>query len=209
MSTVLVITANPKASEQSYSLSAAHAFMEEYRISHPNDELVLLDLYQEDLPLLDETGLSAYSKYMATKSFDGMTIEERAHLERAFQFTEQFIQADKYVFVNPMWNFSIPPKLRAYIDLIVIAGKTFIYDREVGLKSLIPGKKALHIQASGSVFSEGPMQEMEFAARYIKSLFHLFGFEADYLNIEGTAMDKDGSLRRRSMERARQLAASF
>ena len=40
---------------------------------------------------------------------------------------ETFMNADRYVFVTPMWNFSYPPVVKAYLDNVAIAGKTFKY----------------------------------------------------------------------------------
>ncbi|PNB70901.1 FMN-dependent NADH-azoreductase, partial [Pseudomonas sp. FW305-BF6] len=78
----------------------------------------------------------------------------------------QFVEADKYVFVTPMWNFSFPPVMKSYIDAVCVAGKTFKYT-ENGPQGLLGGKKALHIQASGGVYSEGPAAGMEMGHRYI------------------------------------------
>lgn len=209
MSTLLFVTANPKSKERSYSLTVAEAFKEAYRSAHPEDRIEELDLYQTDLPQLDTVGLAAYEKFLMSRSMEELTEEEKAQLERIFIFTHQFMAADKVVFANPMWNFSVPPKLRSYIDLIIVGGKTFTYDKEVGIKSLIPGKKALHIQSSGSVFSEGPMVELDFAGRYIKSIFQIFGFESRQLLLEGTNADKDGLKKAAWVEEARTLAAGF
>ena len=53
---------------------------------------------------------------------------------------ETFMNADRYVFVTPMWNFSYPPVVKAYLDNVAIAGKTFKYT-ENGTVGLLEGKK--------------------------------------------------------------------
>ncbi len=53
---------------------------------------------------------------------------------------ETFMNADRYVFVTPMWNFSYPPVVKAYLDNVAIAGKTFKYT-ENGPVGLLEGKK--------------------------------------------------------------------
>jgi FMN-dependent NADH-azoreductase len=209
MSKLLIVTANPKPKERSYSLSVAEEFKNAYQAANPGDQIEELDLYQVKLPQLDTVGLAANEKFLMTRSTEELSVEEGAQLERIFAFTHQFMAADKVVFVNPMWNFSVPPKLRSYIDLIIVAGKTFTYDKEVGIKSLIPGKKALHIQSSGSVFSEGPMVELDFAGRYIKTIFQIFGFDTTQLLLEGTNGDKDGSKKTQWLEEARAIAVGF
>jgi FMN-dependent NADH-azoreductase len=56
-------------------------------------------------------------------SFDQLTASEKAKVGRLNDIVEQYIAADKYVFVSPIWNFSFPPVLKAYIDAVCIAAK--------------------------------------------------------------------------------------
>lgn len=80
---------------------------------------------------------------------------------------ETFMHADRYVFVTPMWNFSYPSVVKAYLDNLAIAGKTFKYT-ENGPVGLLEGKKALHIQATGGVYSEGPYAAVDFGRNHLK-----------------------------------------
>lgn len=68
------------------------------------------------------------------------TKEEQQKVDRFSEILEEFLSADKYVFVSPMWNLSFPPVLKAYIDAISIAGKTFKYTAE-GPQGLLTDKK--------------------------------------------------------------------
>ena len=63
-----------------------------------------------------------------------------------------------------MWNLNVPTRLKAWVDTINVAGKTFQYTAE-GPKPLTSGKKALHIQSNGG-FYEGK----DFASQYIKAV---------------------------------------
>lgn len=80
---------------------------------------------------------------------------------------ETFMHADRYVFVTPMWNFSYPSVVKAYLDNLAIADKTFKYT-ENGPVGLLEGKKALHIQATGGVYSEGPYAAVDFGRNHLK-----------------------------------------
>ncbi|MFP3821738.1 NAD(P)H-dependent oxidoreductase, partial [Bacillus sp. SIMBA_008] len=91
--------------------------------------------------------------------FDTLSAEEQAKVARLNELSDQFVSADKYVFVSPLWNFSFPPVLKAYIDSVAVAGKTFKYT-EQGPVGLLTDKKALHIQARGGYYSEGPAAEL-------------------------------------------------
>ena len=62
---------------------------------------------------------------------------------------------DLLVIACPMWNFGIPSSLKAWIDYVVSAGKTFNCTG-AGVEWLAKGKKAILVLASGGVFSKGP-----------------------------------------------------
>jgi FMN-dependent NADH-azoreductase len=80
---------------------------------------------------------------------------------------DQFLEADKVVFVTPMWNFNIPSRVKTYIDNLCIPNKAFKYT-ENGPVGLIKGKKALHIHATGGVHSHGPGAAMNFGDPFLK-----------------------------------------
>lgn len=69
-----------------------------------------------------------------------LTDDELMKVSRMSDILEEFLSADKYVFVTPMWNLSFPPVVKAYIDAISIAGKTFKYSAE-GPQGLLTDKK--------------------------------------------------------------------
>ena len=100
--------------------------------------------------------------------------EEKGKVGRLSELCEQFIAADKYVFVTPLWNFSFPPVMKAYIDSVSVSGKTFKYTAE-GPVGLLTDKKALHIQARGGIYSEGPAADMEMGHRYLNIMMQFYG----------------------------------
>lgn len=211
MSKVLAIIANPKREEQAYSLKVANYFLDEYKKKNPEDEIIKVDVYEEDLPFIDGDVFEAWGKLSTGVEFSSLSADEQAKVGNLNRLLEQHIEADKYVFVSPLWNFSIPPKLKAYIDAITIAGKTFAYT-EAGPVGLLKDKKAVHIQASGGVFSEGPASAMDFGHRYVKALNAFLGVEdMEALLIEGTAIpDKTEDDRlKEAYEKANTLALAF
>lgn len=82
------------------------------------------------------------------------------------EVVDQFIEADYYIFVTPMWNFSVPSKMKDYIDNIAAAGKTFKYT-EHGPVGLLQNKKMVHIQSSGGIYSQGHGLDSDFSNRYL------------------------------------------
>lgn len=160
MAKVLYITAHPHDETVSYSMATAKAFIESYKEANPSDEVVHIDLYKENIPHIDADVFAGWGKLQSGAGFDTLSAEEQAKVARLNELSDQFVSADKYVFVSPLWNFSFPPVLKAYIDSVAVAGKTFKYT-EQGPVGLLTDKKALHIQARGGYYSEGPAAELE------------------------------------------------
>lgn len=211
VSKILYITANPKAVEQSYGLAVGEAFLEAYRQEKPDDEIVKLDLYRMDIPYIDTDVFNGWGKLQQGNAFDELSADEKDKVSRINTLTEQFISADKYVFVTPMWNFSFPPKLKAYIDNICIAGKTFKYSAE-GPVGLLTSKKAIHIQSRGGIYSEGPAKEMEFGDRYLRAVLSFLGVPSiESIIIEGTAQlpNEAESIKERAIAQAKEVAIHF
>lgn len=140
-----------------------------------------------------------------------MTIEEQNKVGRINDLCDQFVNADKYIFVTPLWNLSILPKMKAYLDTICIAGRTFKYT-ESGPIGLLTSKKALHIQSRGGVYSEGPTRDFEFGDKYIRALLTFLGIPSiESIIIEGTAQDPAlaEAIKSRALQRAVQVAKEF
>lgn len=211
MATVLYITANPKTEEQSFSLSVAREFLNTYRQVNPNDEIIELDLYKIDIPYIDADVLNGWGKLQNGAAYEQLTEDEKAKVSRINELTDQFISADKYLFVTPMWNFSVPPKMKAYIDTICIAGKTFKYT-EQGSVGLLTNKTAVHIHARGGVYSEGPAKDFEFGDRYIRAVLTFLGVPSiESVIAEGMAQmpNEAESIKLRAIARAREAAKRF
>ncbi|WP_413301625.1 FMN-dependent NADH-azoreductase [Bacillus sp. 1P10SD] len=211
MAQVLYITAHPHDESQSYSMAVGKAFIESYKENNPNDEVVHVDLYSENIPHIDADVFSGWGKLRSGQAFEELSSEEKAKVSRLNELSDQFIAADKYVFVTPLWNFSFPPVMKAYLDSVSVAGKTFKYT-EQGPVGLLPGKKALHIQARGGIYSEGPAAQMEMGHRYISVMMSFFGInELEGLFVEGhNAMpDKAQEIKENAIARAKDLGHTF
>ncbi|WP_226670794.1 FMN-dependent NADH-azoreductase [Metabacillus litoralis] len=211
MNKVLYITANPKTTDLSFGLTVGQAFLEAYRQESPNDEIRELDLFNSYIPEIDEDVLGAWGKLGQGISFEDLTKEEQGKVSRIDELTAEFKDFDKYVFVTPMWNLSYPPKVKAYIDTLMIAGKTFKYT-ENGPVGLLEGKKAVHIQARGGFYSEGPAAEMEFGDRHLKAVLSFMGItEFESIPVEGMAFtpDKAEEIKMTAIEKAKEVAKKF
>ncbi|WP_163100770.1 FMN-dependent NADH-azoreductase [Peribacillus alkalitolerans] len=211
MAQVLYITAHPHDDAVSYSMAVGKAFIDTYKELNPTDEVVHLDLYKENIPHIDVDVFSGWGKLQGGKGFEELSAEEQAKVGRLSQLCEQFIAADKYVFVTPLWNFSFPPILKAYIDSVSVAGKTFKYTAE-GPVGLLTNKKALHIQARGGIYSEGPAAAMEMGHRYLQVIMQFYGvpsFEGLFVEGHAAMPDKAQEIKENAIARAKDFAHTF
>lgn len=210
MATVLYITAHPLDPQESFSLAVGKEFIEAYREANPTDEVVRLDLYKENIPQFDADVLRGWEKLRSGSSFDQLTDAEKSKVARLEEIVDQFVAADKYVYVSPMWNFTIPPVLKAYTDATSIPGKTFKYTHN-GPVGLLSGKKALHIQASGGVYSEGPLAAIEMGYSYLKKILQFYGIQSmEAIFVEGTASsERAPTIKKKAIAHAQQVAKRF
>ena len=211
MSKVLYITANPKTKENSFSLSVGNEFLETYKKSNPQDEITILDVYKTEIPLIDEVVFSAWGKFASGLTFEQLTSGEQNKVVIMNNLLEQFLASDKYVFVTPLWNFTVPPMMKAYLDNICIVNKTFKYT-ENGPVGLLSDKKAVHIQARGGVYSSGPAAEFELGDRYINSILSFIGItDKQSIIVEGmnATPEKADEIKANAISKAKEVAQIF
>ena len=137
MARLLYIKANPKANDQSLTFTLSDFFIKQYQLSHPNDTVEVLDLYQTIMPIMDCERLALYNQ--------GKEIEIR-HL------AEQFKSFDKCVIAAPVWNHSFPAMLKIYLDNIVYRHVTFGY-QDGKVAGLCSDMKVMYISTSGQPYS--------------------------------------------------------
>lgn len=174
MKKILYIEASPRK-QHSISSQAAHTLLDLYMNEHPLDEVIKLDLWQEELPAFDGDAIAG--KYALMQGLSHTEAQRKAW-RQIESFIQQFRQADKYLFSVPMWNFSIPYRLKHYLDLLIQPSYTFSFSPQEGFKGLIQGKPALVIYARGGSYPEGtPAAEMDFQKKYMETVLRFIGFQ--------------------------------
>lgn len=161
MSKLLYIKANIKNEGESRTFKVSDSFVEEYKKNNPKDEVIVLDLYKENIDFLRPEDLG--------KVFGPKDDESRKNT--ILKYAYQFAEADKYVIAAPMWNLSIPAILKAYIDYVSVTGITFKYTEE-GPVGLLNNKKAVHIVSRGGEYRNSPY---EMGDRYLRCILRFFG----------------------------------
>lgn len=211
MNKLLYITANPRPESESFSLTAGRELVQLYKKKYTEDQVIEIDLYKEDTPSIDADVFSGWGMLAQGQDFDKLSESQQKKVGRIDQLTNQFIEADKYVFVTPLWNFGFPPIMKSYIDCICVAGKTFMYTSE-GPVGLLKNKKAIHIQASGGTFSVESMQSLEHGNSFIKAILEFLGIDwIESVLIEGTSRTLPGPdiIKQRALERIKEVISTF
>lgn len=208
MAQVLFIKANPRPIEAAVSVKLYHAFLDSYRAAHPEDEIIELDLYKENLPYYDNTKITALFKQGRGME---LTAEEQEAADLVNRYLDQFIAADKVVIGFPLWNFTVPAALHTYIDYLSQAGKTFRYTPE-GPIGLMSDKKVALLNARGGVYSDEPMASIEMSFRFISAALGFWGItNITSVIVEGHNQypDKAAELVETGVAKAKAEAAGF
>jgi FMN-dependent NADH-azoreductase len=110
---------------------------------------------------------------------------QQADVAVSDQAMDDFLAADVVVIGAPMYNFSIPSQLKAWIDRIAVAGKTFRYT-DKGPEGLAGGKKVIIVSSRGGIYSAGPMTDFDFQEAYLTRVLSFLGVtDIEFVRAEG------------------------
>src|SRR6185312_8195210 len=153
----------------------------EWRVQHPNTEVVTRDLVAQPL-----SHLAGDQLFAAGADPDQQSPQMRAILAESEKVLQEFLDADVVVIGAPMYNFSIPSQLKAWIDRIAIKGKTFAYS-EYGPKGLAGGKTVIIASARGGFYgAQSPVAAWDHQESYLKTVFGFLGVtDVRFLRAEG------------------------
>lgn len=118
--------------------------------------------------------------------------------ERGTQVLDEFLAADVVVIGVPMYNFSVPSTLKAWIDRIAVAGKTFRYGAN-GPEGLAGGKRVILAIAQGGVHQSGGASD--FQESYLRFLFGFIGI-TDLEVVRAQGVNQSGDHRGKAIESA-------
>jgi FMN-dependent NADH-azoreductase len=176
---ILHVTSSPRGAA-SYSNRVAAQVTAELQRRNPGATVTTRDLVRDPLPHIDDDFV------VATKSPTGpQTERQRAQLAQSDALVDELLAADLIVIAAPMINFTVPTNLKAWIDNVARAGRTFAYS-EKGPQGLVTGKQVILVVARGGVYSDKPA--FDFQVPYLKHALGFLGMtDVEVLDVEGTA----------------------
>ena len=147
--------------ENSASRAISASIVERLRAADPAASILYRDLAAQPLPHLT---LDAFA--------DTSVLDE-------------FLAADTIVIGAPMYNFTLPTQLKAWLDRILIAGVTFRYTAN-GPEGLAGGKRVIVALARGGMYDAGsPASALEHLETYLRGVFNFIGIEPEFVVAEG------------------------
>jgi FMN-dependent NADH-azoreductase len=183
---VLYVTSSPRGSA-SYSNRVAAEVLDELRARNPGAIVATRDLARDPLPHIGDDFVTA------TRSPNGpQTDAQHALLAHSDALVDELFAADVIVIAAPMINFTIPTNLKAWIDYVARAGRTFRYS-EKGPEGLVSGKQVILVAARGGVYADTG-KALDFQVPYLKSVLGFLGMtDVEVLEVEGTAYGPDAA----------------
>jgi FMN-dependent NADH-azoreductase len=159
----------------------------QWKAAHPGTTVEYLDL-AVDAP----SHLSVDSLGFRLGVGEGLTDVQRRENEVSERLVSQFLAADVVVIGAPLYNFTIPTQLKAWIDRIAQAGRTFKYT-DKGPVGLAGGKTVIVASSRGGMYSGNPaMEAIEHQESYLKVIFGFMGItDVRFVRAEGVALGED------------------
>lgn len=168
--------------EKSISRPLTAAAAEKLKSLHPDAEYIYRDLVKSTLRHYTAV-LRQYGE-----NLDQVTDQQKAELETGKEILEEFLAADVVLIGAPMYNFSIPSQLKAWIDLNCVAGKTFKYGPN-GPEGQCGNKKLIIISSRGGAYGPGsPYEPFDHQEKYLRDVFTFLGVkDITIITAEGIA----------------------
>lgn len=157
----------------SASRELSAAVVARWQAANPGLQVTRRDLETDPLPHLTAGSLAG---------------ADPAEAEAAAKVMQEFLDADVVVVGAPMYNFTIPSTLKAWIDRLAVAGKTFRYT-ENGVQGLAGAKKVIVASSRGGYHVDAPS---DFQEPYLRFMFGFFGItDVEFVRVEGLAVTPD------------------
>lgn len=176
MSKVLILNASARK-ERSVSRYMTKVFVDCWEMEHPNDSIVYREVGQENIPHVTEKWIAG-----AFKPSELRNAEDAEALRVSDVLIAELKEADVIVLGTPMYNWSVPSALKAYIDQVLRVNETISISQEDPknpYKGLLKDKKVFLLMVrSNNGYEPGEFYEhMDFQTNYLKTVFRIMGIE--------------------------------
>lgn len=191
MPTLLYISTSPRG-EGSISRQLGNAAVESWKVRNPEGRVIERDLARTPLTFIDFDWIAgAYSPP------EHHNENHKRAIALSDELVAEILAADEIVIATPMYNFAVPAALKAWIDHVVRAGKTFRYSAAGTPEGLLAGKnkKVLAIIASGGNYKQAELSARDYALPYLRFIFGFMGItDVQFIQAGGTGAVSQGRM---------------
>jgi FMN-dependent NADH-azoreductase len=133
---------------------------------------------------IDHAGAGVRRRDLVSEPLPHLTLDAFADTS----VLDEFMAAETVVIGAPMYNFTLPTQLKAWLDRILVAGKTFRYTED-GPEGLAGGKRVVIALARGGFYDAGsPASALEHLESYLRGVFNFIGIEPEFIAADGLNM---------------------
>ena len=171
----------------SHSRELADYFQNAWLKKYPHDEVIVRDVVQNPCPHISDLTIAGFNTPQEQQSE-----EMKRALALSNELIDELQSADVLMLSVPMYNFSVPSALKAWIDQIVRPGRTFAYDGK-NFTGLVKFKYVYVICAYGAsgYTDNGDFSSFNFLEPYLKSILSFLGIQnIQFFNLQATAADE-------------------
>ncbi|MGY8829237.1 MAG: FMN-dependent NADH-azoreductase, partial [Pseudomonadales bacterium] len=170
--------------DSSASRQLSSAVVDAWLASEPQTQVIYRDLASDALSHLCAASLVAGGTPAELRD-----AAQKHEVELAEGTLNEFLAADAIVIGAPMYNFTVPTQLKAWIDRVAVAGKTFAYD-ENGPKGLAGGKKVVIVSTAGGIHAGQPSGQAH--EEYLLLVLRFLGItDIEIVRAEGLAYGEE------------------
>jgi len=192
MVTLLHISVSPRGKD-SISRRLGDSAVEVWKANNPGGRVIEQDLAKTPLAFVDVNWIAG-----AFSPPEHHTEQHKKALTLSNELVSELLESDEIILSTPIFNFAVPAALKAWIDHVVRAGKTFHYKVNGTPEGLLAGqnKKVLLIVASGGSYPEGsPMAALNYETPYLRFILGYMGLtDIRFIHAGGTASLRQGRI---------------
>ena len=172
--------------EQSVSRHLTAAIVERLSLKSPGIGIIHTDLAAEPL------GHLSSDEFLALQGVEPLSEDAKRLVARNVMLVDIFLAAEILVIGAPMYNFTLPTQLRAWLDRLAVPGKTFRYT-ENGVEGLATGKRVIIASTRGGLYGDGtPLAFLDHQETYLRGFFGFLGIsDITFVRAEGLAISPE------------------
>lgn len=183
MKKILHIISSPRSGNASNSTQLGNKIIAELQQENPGSTVTVNNVAEKNYDHLSNLHIEGYQAKPGNN-----TPELKNVVQTSDKAVDELFEADMIVISLPVYNFQLPSALKAWIDHIVRAGRTFTYQTGYP-EGLLQNKKVYLAIASNGVYSDGPYKAYDFAEPYLRFILGFIGLkDITTFRVEGLGM---------------------